>query len=373
MNIVFLLIWWAFGWPAANHLSIAADSLDAKPHRYLYVAVPGIRNYLEYGGHGILVYDIDKGHKFVKRISTQGMGLDGKPANVKGIAVSLATQCVYVTTIHSLQCIQLQTEKVLWEKPFAKGCDRLSISPDGKEIYVPSFEQEDWYVLDAVTGDLKHTVSPNSGAHNTIYGLNGKEVYLEGLRSPYLTVVNASDPTQSRKVGPFANSIRPFTVNGKQTRVYVNINDFLGFEVGDLVHGNKMYAIKVNGFEKGPVKRHGCPSHGIGLTPDETELWLSDAFNQQMHIFKLNGDTPPVQTQSIALRDQPGWITFTRTGDYAYPATGEVIDVKTKKIILTLHDEHGIPVQSEKMVEIDFTGKMATSCGDQFGIGRLTQ
>ncbi|MBK6476695.1 MAG: hypothetical protein IPF93_00015 [Saprospiraceae bacterium] len=75
-------------------------------HRYLYVAVPGIRNYLEYGGHGMLVSDIDKGHKFVKRISTQGMGLDGKPANVKGIAVSLTTQCVYVTTTHSRKCIQ---------------------------------------------------------------------------------------------------------------------------------------------------------------------------------------------------------------------------------------------------------------------------
>ncbi|MBK6476696.1 MAG: hypothetical protein IPF93_00020 [Saprospiraceae bacterium] len=82
--------------------------------------------------------------------------------------------------------------------------------------------------------------------------------------------------------------------------------------------------------KRGLSKRHGCPSHGIGLTPDETELWLSDAFNQQMHIFKLNGDTPPVQIK-YWLRDQPGWITFTRTGDYAYPATGEVIDVKTKR------------------------------------------
>src|SRR6266403_2942743 len=36
----------------------------------LYVAVPGIRNYVEYGGVGILVYDIGAGHKFVKRIPT---------------------------------------------------------------------------------------------------------------------------------------------------------------------------------------------------------------------------------------------------------------------------------------------------------------
>lgn len=351
-------------------LSIEKETI-AKPHRYLYVAVPGIRNYIEYGGHGLLVFDIDKGHKIVKRIPTQGLAPDGKPSNVKGIAVSLATQCIYITTVHNLQCINLQTEQLVWEKSFPKGCDRLSVSPDGTEIYVPSFEKEDWYVIDASTGNLKHTISPGSGAHNTIYGANGKEVYLEGLKSPYLTVVNAVDITSQRTVGPFSNSIRPFTVNGKQTRVYVNVNELLGFEVGDLVSGKKLYSVKVNGFEKGPVKRHGCPSHGIALTPDEKELWLADAFNQKIHIFELQGDLQPLQKESITLRDQPGWITFTQAGDYAYPATGEVIDPKTKKILLTLHDEHGIPVQSEKMIEVDFADKKVVSAGDQFGIGRV--
>jgi hypothetical protein len=36
----------------------------------LYVASPGIRNYVEYGGVGILVFDIDNGYKFVRRIPT---------------------------------------------------------------------------------------------------------------------------------------------------------------------------------------------------------------------------------------------------------------------------------------------------------------
>src|SRR5581483_7570545 len=51
--------------------------------RYLYVAAPGIRDYLEYGGHGVLVFDIDHRHKFVKRIPFQGLDPQGKPDNVK--------------------------------------------------------------------------------------------------------------------------------------------------------------------------------------------------------------------------------------------------------------------------------------------------
>lgn len=45
--------------------------------RLLYVAVPGVRNYLEYGGHGLLVFDIEQQHRFVKRNPTGG--LDNTP------------------------------------------------------------------------------------------------------------------------------------------------------------------------------------------------------------------------------------------------------------------------------------------------------
>ena len=40
--------------------------------RYLYVGVPGIRDYLGYGGHGILVFDIDHRHRFLRRIASAG-------------------------------------------------------------------------------------------------------------------------------------------------------------------------------------------------------------------------------------------------------------------------------------------------------------
>src|SRR5437762_3535296 len=74
-------------------------------HHYLYVATPGIRDYLGYGGHGILVFDMDNGHKFVKRIKTQGYHPDKTPSNVKGIAVSIPLNSIYVSTLESLQLI----------------------------------------------------------------------------------------------------------------------------------------------------------------------------------------------------------------------------------------------------------------------------
>src|SRR5436305_1128237 len=75
-----------------------ASAADAPVERRLYVAEPGIRNYLEYGGHGLLVFDIDHGHRFVKRIATAGVDSKGVPINVKGIVASALTKKLYIST-----------------------------------------------------------------------------------------------------------------------------------------------------------------------------------------------------------------------------------------------------------------------------------
>jgi hypothetical protein len=106
------------------------------------------------------------------------------------------------------------------------------------------------------------------------------------------------------------------------------------------------------------------------LTPDEREIWLCDGFNSQLHVFDATV-MPPKQGDSIALREQPGWVTFSIDGEFAYPSTGEVIDVKSHKIVATLTDEQQRPVHSEKMLEIDFVDGKPLQAGDQFGLGRV--
>jgi hypothetical protein len=148
------------------------------------------------------------------------------------------------------------------------------------------------------------------------------------------------------------------------------VNDLLGFEIGDITTGKVLHRVEVQGFKPGPVKRHGCPSHGIGLTPDEREIWLTDGANCRLHLFDVT-TMPPKQLQSIELRDQPGWITFSVDGRFAYPSTGDVIATATRTIVGGLKDENGTDVQSEKLLEIDFLGDRPCRVGNQFGIGQV--
>ena len=336
---------------------------------FLYVAVPGIRNYVEFGGIGLLIFDRGDGYRFVKRIPTWPVQSGEQPENVKGIAASARDGRVYITTIKRIAAFDIVTEKKVWESTPDGGCDRMAISPDGRWLYVPSFEGPNWNVLEASRGETVARLDPNSRAHNTLYGLDGRAVYLAGLGSPLLSIADPQTHQVVRTVGPFSHSIRPFTVNGKQTLAYVNVNELLGFEIGDIESGKKLHRVEVQGFQKGPIKRHGCPSHGIGLLPDESEVWVVDAANQRVHVFD-NTLMPPRQGPSIALREQPGWISFTLDGRHALLSTGEIVDVKTKAIVTALADETGAAVHSEKVVEVIWKDGRPLRNGDQFGVGR---
>ena len=211
-----------------------------QPRRFLYAAVPGVGNATNHGGVGILVFDIDKAYAFVKRIPTWTTE-EGKPAEgVRGIAANAATGRLFVTTNRRLAAFDLVTDKVVWEQTYEQQCcDRMALSPDGKTLYVPAARAPKWYVVDAANGAVIKTIDKEGSPHNTIYSDDGAHAYLasQGRQPPFITVTDAKTHTVSRQIGPFGDVVRPFTINGRQTLVFANTNNLLGFEVADLTTG----------------------------------------------------------------------------------------------------------------------------------------
>ena len=148
------------------------------------------------------------------------------------------------------------------------------------------------------------------------------------------------------------------------------MNDLLGFEVADLETGEMIHRVEVEGYGWSRNRRlpHQVPSHGIALSPDETELWVVDGVNRYVHVFDATA-MPPEQMMSIATREVPAWLTFGLDGEFVYPSSGDVIDAATKEIVAGLTDEFGNVVRSEKMIEVLFVDGQPVRTVDQFGIG----
>src|SRR5499427_733486 len=365
---------------AACAIAIAAATVVVsspraqQPQRFIYAALPGVGggNNLKYGGAGILVFDIDHGHKFVRRIPLQGtMPDNGRQEAIKGIAAHAPTARLYVATSRRVASYDLTTDKLVWEQAYDdRGTDRIALSPDGKTLYAPALGAPKWIVADATTGAPITSIDKPGRPHNTQFSDDGTRVYFEAEGDTRtMSVVDAKTRTIVKEIGPFGNMVRPFTFNGKQTLLFANINDFLGFEIADLTTGAIVGHVEVPGVTAGRSPTHGIPSHGIAMTQDETEIWIADNANNYLRIFDATVMPPTLKT-SVKVRDEPGWITFGIDGRLAYPSTGDVIDVRTKEIVATLQDENGTNAESEKMVEIDFANGKPVRAGDQFGKGQ---
>src|SRR5262245_14364066 len=341
----------------------------------LYAAVPGRVDDIGFGGIGLIVFDASRNFRFVKRIPTWEYPAAQPPENVKGVAVSASLGMIFVSTIKRLAAWDLLTEKKVWEQTYdGECCDRMAISPDGKTMYVPSFEGPHWYVVDAKTGNLikKLPTPATMGAHNTIWSLDGSKVFMAGLRSNTMSIADTKTNTVVQTVGPFAASVRPFTVNGAGTLIYANVNDLLGFQIGDVKTGKVLHTVAVQGYgwARERLAGHGCPSHGIALSPDEKEVWVTDGSNSSVHVFD-NTVMPPKQVRSIKLRDQPFWLTWSANGKWVYASSGDIIDASLKQVIASLKDELGRDVQGEKAVEVIYQDGKLVKTVDQFGIGQI--
>jgi hypothetical protein len=87
--------------------------------------------------------------------------------------------------------------------------------------------------------------------------------------------------------------------------------------------GKVLCRVEIPNYQPGTLKRHGCPSHGIALTPDEKELWVVD------------GATPPRCRRGMRL-------------------------VSSSAIS---------PAGSVSVIEIVFDRGKAIRAGNQFGVG----
>ena len=338
---------------------------DSKTKRYLYMSTPdGAQKVGRAEGAGILIFDIDNGHKLVRRIDIPifSEGLRGFTGNLKTHSV------YYSSTNHRLGAFDLETEKVVWEKTYDAGCDRSSITMDGKKIYVPtgwwySGDDSGFLVVNAENGELIKRIKVGPQAHNSIVSLDGKRVYL-GTRTT-LSIFDTADDRMIRQIKDVGErGIFPYTIDSANRIAYVCLGNHVGFDVVDLKKGKALHRVFA-GDEKIAHR-----THGSALTPDETELWISDQKGQKLFIFDAT-KMPPVEKEHVELsQGGHGWVTFSLDGKYAWSHTPDVFDVKTKKLVATLKDENGKPVSGSKFIEIHFRNGKVVEMSNEFGLGR---
>jgi DNA-binding beta-propeller fold protein YncE len=321
---------------------------QSERRHFLYVAVPGSDLDTVHRDISLLAFDIDRQHRFVKRIPIWKGGAE--PESVRGITA--AGRRLYVSTTRRLAAIDLTTEKVVWENsPGGACCDRIAISPDGSTLYAPAFGKPVWYVVDASRGTLESTVPVVGWPRGTLTSRDGTRAYLSAWESEVLSILDTKTRRIVKEVGPFSGSVCAVALNRKESLAFANVDRLVGFEVGDLQTGLVLDRVAAGEYTPDEVGAFQCASHGIAFAPDERELWVADGVGNRLQVFDAT-TYPPSWKQAIDVPRQPRWITFGRDGRFAYSSTGDVVDAASKRVGATLEAD-GTIVESEAMLEVD--------------------
>jgi DNA-binding beta-propeller fold protein YncE len=325
----------------------------------------------------ISVYDINNGHALVKVIQTVPNVDD-----VKGVAASAATGKLYVayrtrSGVGMIYCVNLLEDKVLWNKAIDPGVDRLSINPDGRLLYVPTWEggSADYInILDAESGNVIRRVYFSNRSHDTLFPLAGpvfQETKAIDGSGRYLYLIDPASYAVSR-IGPYAGILGPYSVDGLSRYVANNVTGLWGMQVADIKTGRIVTATIPNHSHAAPV----LLQHGIGWTPDEREVWESGTAGEPyVYIWNMSDPMAPVLKDRLVLKSRGSshWLTFDIEGNYAYVAPDKGSDEGTEIFNARTHASVGAIGSSEDMLEVDFVNGKIERVGDQFGIGRATK
>ena len=223
-----------------------------------------------------------------------------------------------------------------------------AITPDGRFLYQPSYAGY-WQVFDTQKEEVIEYIHTLGIGHNTVMAPDGRFAYLLpivggpghfarpslGLARTHPKEVTVVDARAHKVVGtiPVGSGPRPGTISADGRRLYMNVDDLLGFLVIDTAARK---VISKAEFTLTPDEQAvRSRSHGIAVANDGKEVWTNDVVHNLTFAFDVTV-TPPKQIARFAVGRQPYWVMPSKDGKTIYvncPSSDELIafDVVAKK------------------------------------------
>lgn len=315
---------------------VGAGAPSDQPRQKLYV--------LSSKGDDMTVVDVATN----QIIKTVKVGLDPH-----GIATPKSQNVLWVATEGdgTLTAVDPVKDEVIAKYPiFGKRPNEIEVTSDGRFVYVPALGDGVYEVFDTVKKEIVARVPTDGYPHNVVVSPDDRYMYFSPYdrgKSSVEKVAAQGLPTSLNKkiyivdtrthtvvdTIPTGNTPRPIVLSKDGKRLYVNTDDWMGFLVLD-IPGRKVrhqVAYELTAEEKAIASR----SHGIGITPDQREIWSTDTSHSLVHVFDATKD-PPRQIARVGTGKTPYWVTFTPDGKTVYIAnTGDdtvsAIDVAAKE------------------------------------------
>ena len=239
----------------------------------------------------------------------------------------------------TLDVVDQKTLKIIRHVPLSGHPNNISISKDGRRVYVSiAVAPGAVDVVDTASMEKVKSIPVKGAVHNTYVTPDGKYVVAGSIPGKIITVIDSKteEPAWEFKmdlgIRPMAFSTNP---DGSTKWIFVQLSGFNGFAVVDFAAQKEINRIKLPDLAAGKSKYMvgGNESHGMAVTSDGKTLVVNSRLNSSIYTYSL----PDLKLLGSAeVGKSPDWVTLTPDGKTAYVACAasnyvSVVDIKAMK------------------------------------------
>ena len=223
-------------------------------------------------------------------------------------AIGVSGELIAVSTL---------TDEILWRVPIDGMTHHMSVSKNGRLVFVPLYDT--WWiaVVDTEKREVVKKIFFGHGGHGSKLSADGKRLYVGSMMNDFMGIVDTETLEMVGRIN-FPDAVRPFALTRDESRMYVQLSRTHGFAVVDPLERELLWIVPMPTLGKHVQGDEFYPhnvNHGIALTPDETLLFANGSAIDVVSVF-----THPAldHVKSIPVGRDPNSIAFSRDGRFAY-------------------------------------------------------
>jgi YVTN family beta-propeller protein len=256
------------------------------------------------------------------------------PEAMHGVAFSPDGARVYVSNEHerTLDVFDRAEGTLIKQVGLSDRPNNIAVARDGRIVVGIARGVGALDIVDPNTLERRASVPVNGRLHNVYVSADSRYAITGSIPNKVVTVVDLEKEQVAWEL-KLDKGVRPMTIesnpDGAPKRIFAQLSDLNGFAVIDFAARKEVARIVLpkaaEAFETDPG-RETSPSHGIGVSPDNTTVWVTSIPNNAVFVYaladlRLIGEValPALKVAGRAqMSSVPNWVTFTPDGKTIY-------------------------------------------------------
>jgi YVTN family beta-propeller protein len=256
---------------------------------------------------------------------------------VHGVCLDPSGARLFITveSDHTLRIVDTAAQATVAVIKLSGKPNECAVTPNGKFVAVPIRDGDSVDIVDASQQKIVRSL-PIKEPHNALNTGSNRYMYVSSMGSDEIDVIDLEKMEFAAHI-PAGGRPRPYAVSPDGKTMYVALANLHGFTIVDIPSQRVLERVQMPSqhpnLRQLKFETQDTLTHGLALTPDGKELWVSSLLDDCVYIYDVSAKK---FTGRVSTGEGPNWIVITPDGRYVCVSNTDtddvsIIDVKSRR------------------------------------------